>query len=260
MENMEFIFNVTTYDWFLAMEQTGYGSTFCYTSRISVKWVGDKIRTFKPGSVFTATVSVVCLVPLSLPWWLSNFKVPYEKCLPLYLDLNDSWILPIIQDGFRYIFLTGMHPMWKILIIVFGVIFRLASYIWQHKKLKVWKICYNPFILLRECMGKTKWHSTNRLSSFLANKLHNPSLKDTLYLMHGKFLHVINSHHWLEIRLLTYKRLCLWNCRSFAEYWFSSAGGNFPCWWHTCQGWDSRHNSRTLSVCWWWSRGSKASH
>ncbi|XP_064599225.1 CD109 antigen-like [Liolophura sinensis] len=59
LENMEFFFNVTTYDWYLSWERSGFGSTFCYNSGIVVKWVGDRVRTFKPGSVFVATVAIM---------------------------------------------------------------------------------------------------------------------------------------------------------------------------------------------------------
>lgn len=59
LKDSELVFNVTVKDWYLAMTRKGSATTFCYSSKVVVKWVGPVVRSFKPGGNMTVTVAIM---------------------------------------------------------------------------------------------------------------------------------------------------------------------------------------------------------
>eukprot|EP00106_Octopus_bimaculoides_P012375 XP_014779817.1 PREDICTED: CD109 antigen-like [Octopus bimaculoides] len=59
LRDSELIFNVTVYDWFLAMSQNGSATSHCFSSRVKLQWVGDAVRSFKPNTLVSVTLALM---------------------------------------------------------------------------------------------------------------------------------------------------------------------------------------------------------
>ena len=55
-----FWLNVT--DWYSGMNRTGWAGTIITSSQIKLKWIGERIRTFKPQSIMKVQVRGACVV------------------------------------------------------------------------------------------------------------------------------------------------------------------------------------------------------
>ena len=58
--------NISIFDWNLLINRTGSASAYVYSRKITLKFLGDPIRTFKPGMPFKVYVSSLLDIDLFL--------------------------------------------------------------------------------------------------------------------------------------------------------------------------------------------------
>ncbi|XP_074646935.1 CD109 antigen-like [Tubulanus polymorphus] len=73
LENHEVWVNATVRDWFLLENQTSWAYSYIYGSEVHLTFLGGKVRTFKPGMIFTAYLAVARLDGAPMPAYSGQF-------------------------------------------------------------------------------------------------------------------------------------------------------------------------------------------